>query len=106
MIGYNDEYLARQIYNSKIPIITAIGHETDTTIADLVADVRAAPPEAMEIISKISAKDIINNANQLLKSLQNKFDNCIKYSKFNLTEIKNIIERNNPDNMLNRILKH
>ena len=102
LIGYNDEYLARQIYNSKIPIITAIGHETDTTIADLVADVRAATPsEAAEIISKISAKDIINNANQLLKSLQNKFDNCIKYSKFNLTEIKNIIERNNPDNMLN-----
>ena len=102
MIGYNDEYLARQIYNSKIPIITAIGHETDTTIADLVADIRAATPsEAAEIISRTSVKDIFNNTSELLKSLQNNFNVYIKNLKYNLMEIKNIVEKNNPNNVIN-----
>lgn len=102
LIGYNDEYLARQIYNSKIPIITAIGHETDTTIADLVADIRAATPsEAAEIISRTSVKDIFNNTSELLKSLQNNFNVYIKNLKYNLMEIKNIVEKNNPNNVIN-----
>jgi len=42
--AFNDEGVAQAIYNSKIPIISAVGHETDFTIADFVADVRAATP--------------------------------------------------------------
>ncbi|NLU37247.1 MAG: exodeoxyribonuclease VII large subunit, partial [Clostridiales bacterium] len=42
--AFNEEIVARAIYNSSIPAITAIGHETDFTIADFVADVRAATP--------------------------------------------------------------
>jgi exodeoxyribonuclease VII large subunit len=42
--AFNEEIVARAIYNSSIPVITAIGHETDFTIADFVADVRAATP--------------------------------------------------------------
>lgn len=44
--AFNDEMLAFAIYSSHIPIITGIGHETDVTIADLVADYRAATPTA------------------------------------------------------------
>ena len=102
LIEYNDEYLARQIYNSRIPIITAIGHETDTTIADLVADIRAATPsEAAEIISKKSKKDILNNLDELLKTLNNNLNIYIGTIKYNLMEIKNIVEKNNPDNLIN-----
>lgn len=43
---FNEENVARAIYESQIPIISSVGHETDTTIADLVADVRAATPTA------------------------------------------------------------
>lgn len=43
---FNEEIVARSIYSSKIPIISAVGHETDVTIADFVADVRAATPTA------------------------------------------------------------
>ena len=42
--GFNDESVARAIYNSEIPVISAVGHEPDVTISDFVADVRAATP--------------------------------------------------------------
>ncbi|WP_019241325.1 MULTISPECIES: exodeoxyribonuclease VII large subunit [Bacillus] len=44
--AFNEEKVARAIYHSKIPIISAVGHETDTTIADFVSDMRAATPTA------------------------------------------------------------
>ena len=44
--AFNDEHLAHTIFNSKIPIVSAVGHEVDFTIADFVADVRAPTPSA------------------------------------------------------------
>ncbi|MHB1255729.1 MAG: exodeoxyribonuclease VII large subunit [Dethiobacteraceae bacterium] len=44
--AFNEEVVARAIYSSRIPVVSAVGHETDFTIADFVADVRAATPTA------------------------------------------------------------
>jgi len=55
---YNDEQLARTIYASPIPIITGVGHETDFSIADFVADMRAATPTAAAQIAAPNRSDI------------------------------------------------
>lgn len=51
--AYNEEVVAREIYNSQIPLVSAVGHETDFTIADFVADLRAPTPSvAAELVVK------------------------------------------------------
>ena len=69
-----DERLAYKIYNSSIPIITAIGHETDTSIADLVSDKRVGTPS---IAAKIVAPSI-NECLQNLDHIYNDINNIVK----------------------------
>ncbi len=64
--AFNEEIVARAIYNSRIPVISAVGHETDFTIADFVADVRAATPSA--------AAELIAPEKQQLKSYLEKIN--------------------------------
>ncbi len=61
--AFNTEIVAYAIYNSKIPIISAIGHETDYTIADFVADLRAPTPSAAAEIAVPNIEQIISSLN-------------------------------------------
>lgn len=83
---FNEEIVARAIYEAQTPIISSVGHETDTTIADLVADVRAATPTAAaelavpvlsEEIFKLQEKEnaLIKNFNFILRKHSQHFDN-------------------------------
>jgi len=71
---FNDEQLARTIYGSKIPVVSAIGHEIDFTIADFVSDLRAPTPSAAaELLlpdARVLAETIHAQRNRLLRLLQ------------------------------------
>ncbi len=60
LFGFNDEALARKIFESKIPVISAVGHETDFTICDFVSDLRAPTPSAAAELVYPQYSDIVN----------------------------------------------
>lgn len=68
---FNDENLVRAVSEAKIPVISAIGHETDTTLLDLVADVRAPTPTAAAEIALPNRTEILGELNHLSTSLKN-----------------------------------
>ena len=66
---FNDERVARAIYNSSIPIVSAIGHEVDFTIADFAADARAATPTAAAELLSPNQQEIIRELRKFERSL-------------------------------------
>lgn len=71
--SFNDEALAHTIYNSALPIISAVGHEVDVSISDYVADLRAPTPSAAAEIVSVDMEDVLNHQKQLYIRLLNSF---------------------------------
>ena len=71
---FNEEVVARAIFNSEIPIISAVGHETDFTIADFVADLRAPTPSAAAELAVANIDDV----RETLKAYNNRYKVSLK----------------------------
>lgn len=97
LFGFNDEELARSIFASIIPVISAIGHEIDFTIADFVADLRAPTPSAAAEIATPDRADILNKLvaleREYLLNVQKRLGNMHR----SLQQIQMRILRFNPE---------
>jgi exodeoxyribonuclease VII large subunit len=67
--AFNEEVLARAIFDSKIPVISAVGHEVDTTIADLVADARASTPTKAGVVAVPDMQEVLGQLAYFQKRL-------------------------------------
>ena len=83
--AFNDEHLAYAIANSRIPIVSGIGHETDFTIADFVADVRAATPTAAAETVTPDWLDLMARLNLIQASLMTAISRYIQHKRLLLT---------------------
>lgn len=99
--AFNDERVARAIYNSRQPIISAVGHETDFTIADFVADLRAPTPSAAGELAVPQIKDLNYRLSSNLVSLINFINVSINTRKNDLKHMSDRLMLNNPSNVLN-----
>lgn len=92
---FNEEIIAREIFNSKIPIITGIGHETDFTISDFVADYSASTPTAAANYVLLNREDIEIKISEIKYQLYNSFKKILEYYKKELkfSEEKTIFKK-------------
>lgn len=109
--SFNEEIVAYAIYNSEIPVISAVGHETDFTIADFVADMRAPTPSAAAELAVPSAIELKANVNTCYNRMLNCINNEIGHkraviSSFSLKSPIDYINQNRlrADNCVQKII--
>ena len=94
--NFNEEELAKAIFNSKIPIISAVGHEIDFTISDFVADVRAATPSQGAEIAVPLSNDIEAKVYDMSRILDKKIDDKLKECRSDLSGAERILNIHSP----------
>ena len=94
--SFNNEFVARSIFNSSVPIISAIGHETDFTIADFVADSRAPTPSAGAELAVPSGADLLERLCHYERRLEQSIFNLIEQNSINIFQIEKRIIQQNP----------
>ena len=92
LFAFNDENLAREIYNMEIPIISAVGHEVDYSISDFVADLRAPTPSAAAEMVSMKREDLNNSLNLNFNKLNLLIEKKIEESYKELNIYKNRLE--------------
>ena len=96
LAAFNDENLARALYESDIPIITGIGHEIDFTIADFIADVRAPTPSAAAELIAPNNTQLIDTINQLQQKLYKAITLILKQKTENSQWLTKRLEQKQP----------
>ena len=94
--NFNEEELAKAIFKSKIPIISAVGHEVDFTISDFVSDMRAATPSQGAEIAVPLQSDIINYINISKDLLDKEIKKRLQDERNSLDSLNRILKLNSP----------
>ncbi|SCH11797.1 Exodeoxyribonuclease 7 large subunit [uncultured Clostridium sp.] len=94
--SFNEEIVAREVFNSQIPIISAVGHETDFTICDFVSDMRAPTPSAAAEIATPSLNDLEFKLNNIKNRMNKSLNSQVQIDKHRLNsafeKINNYLE--------------
>lgn len=105
--AFNTEKVAYAIYNSSVPVISAVGHETDVTIADLVADLRAPTPSAAAEMVSLSAEQIYGNIKYYEEKLKGLIETSLNNLNAQLEKTNERLLRFSPDQKIEKsILKY
>ncbi len=94
--AFNEEMVARAIFNSEIPIISGVGHEIDFTISDFVSDLRAPTPTGAAILATRDKEEIINYLQTCKSRINNALDNKLQNAYELLKKYKSNYILNNP----------
>ncbi|HEX9917138.1 MAG TPA: exodeoxyribonuclease VII large subunit [candidate division Zixibacteria bacterium] len=100
--AFNEEIVARAIFKSKLPIISAVGHEIDFTISDLVADLRAATPSVAAEMVVRDKKELERELNSLAGRIVNYQNSILGYNKNRLESIQRSYGFRKPLDLLNQ----
>lgn len=98
--AFNEKIVAYAIYNSNIPIISAVGHEIDFTIADFVADMRAATPTAGAELATPNVDALKDNILFYERTMTKRINYILNENKMRLMNYDKIIESRNPKSVL------
>lgn len=97
---FNDEQLAREIYSSEIPIISAVGHEIDFTISDFVADLRAPTPSAAAELAVPESQKIIKTLEIINHRISASIRNRLYSYRLSLSNSEHRIHQFHPENII------
>ncbi len=102
--AFNEEITARAIFKSEIPIISAVGHEIDFTIADFVADLRAPTPSAAAELAVPSAEEVFNSLKISEARMKNALITSLKRKKDKLTYVSKMLSAERFSDKLNQMM--
>ncbi|HNW95769.1 MAG TPA: exodeoxyribonuclease VII large subunit [Anaerolineaceae bacterium] len=104
--AFNDESVARAIYNSRVPVISGVGHETDFTIADFVADMRAPTPTgAAELATPITAQELSLSLRAASDQLDARLNELLSSARQSLALAQAELRRSSPRAFLQNALQ-
>lgn len=104
--AFNEEIVVRAIFESQIPIISSVGHETDTTLADFVADRRAATPTAAaELATPVTKLDLLGHLRQQQNRLANATSNRLAYQRERLHKLASSVIFRQPERLYDGYLQ-
>ncbi len=99
--AFNEEIVAKAIFFSEIPVISAVGHETDFTIADFVSDMRAPTPSAAAELAVPEGNELGNRMTALLRRISDRLTAKMRENKMRLDKVlSSYMLRNMPDMLM------